>query len=390
MAEDQHKSSKRKREPDSKEELEIDMSLPEPLSKKDLRKAKKTKVNRSEDSSVKSHTKGNDSEEDNGDTSRSVLGKSLKPTDGKKEESRGEWGIWIGNIPWSIGKAELREFFCTSNVISDDNITRIHMPQPPSKGPNKTEEKPKNKGFAYVDFDSFEAQEAAIKFSDTFLQRRRVLIKQAKSFLGRPMVATGDIQSGTSKDKPPSKRIFVGNLGFDVSREDMKKHFSQCGEVEDVFLATFEDSGKCKGFGWVTFQEVDDAKKAVRGWIEVGPNYEDSEDEGKQQKRKKKKVNCLEGRLIRCEFAEAPEVRFKKRFSKSDSNGSGAPIEEVPGDGDARKTRNLSTAHEQRREARKVERSRQSVSKMKPSNQPIPAKATGAIVASTGKTTVFD
>ena len=45
-------------------------------------------------------------------------------------------------------------------------------------------------------------------------------------------------------------------------------------------MATFEDSGKCKGFAWVRFEAVEAAESAVRGWVRITEGGDDDGDEG--------------------------------------------------------------------------------------------------------------
>ena len=54
-----------------------------------------------------------------------------------------------------------------------------------------------------------------------------------------------------------SKKLFVGNLAWGATPEQVSELFSQYGELEDVFLPKERETGRARGFGFVTF--VDDA-----------------------------------------------------------------------------------------------------------------------------------
>jgi RNA recognition motif-containing protein len=58
-------------------------------------------------------------------------------------------------------------------------------------------------------------------------------------------------------------KIYVGNLPFSVSEKDLQEAFSKFGEVSEVSLIADKFSGRSKGFGFVTFANDDDAKKAI-------------------------------------------------------------------------------------------------------------------------------
>ncbi|MCJ1358153.1 MAG: hypothetical protein MMC33_008151 [Icmadophila ericetorum] len=326
---------KRKREDVTLEEIEVNIEAPEPPSKKAVRKAKKHKIKPS------AKTADAQTEALSTEPQGTLNGASAKKSQGEdtSTDARSEHGIWIGNLPWSATPARLREFFVENSNVVDEAITRVHMPVPTDvkmsgmKGPMK----PQNKGFAYVDFSTKQAQMDAIALSETLFTGRRVLIKPSTSFEGRPDKSESNGTPKAPLEKPPSNRIFVGNLAFDTTREELREHFKQCGEVADVFITTFEDSGKCKGYGWVTFEDVEAAEAAVKGFVFLEPeaNAEEEEPDEKPKKKEPKKrkwwVNQIKGRKLRMEFAEGKDVRYRKRYGKDAKR----PAEEADGPADA-------------------------------------------------------
>jgi len=323
------------------EKLEIDVSLPEPPSKKAKRAEKKksktktptTEVSETAKAFVKEYNTEGNAAQPNGTT-------------GTEPAKRSEFGIWIGNLPFSATKESLRQFMEDQGDIDGKAIVRLHMPVPPVDKNDRRPMKPQNKGFAYVDFTSQTDLDAALALSEKLMTGRRVLIKNAKSFEGRPEKAVGaaadsgaagGIKPAGRGEKEPAKRIFVGNLSFDVTRDDLDEHFSLAGEIEDIHMATFEDSGKCKGFAWVRFKEVEAAEAAVRGFVYRKADDDEDESEsddadvivdnaadagGRKKKAKakprrhKQHINMLHGRELRREFAEDSQTRYKKRFGK--------------------------------------------------------------------------
>src|SRR4051812_8945099 len=57
--------------------------------------------------------------------------------------------------------------------------------------------------------------------------------------------------------------IFVGNLSFQTSQEDLNATFSQYGPVERVNIVTDRDSGQPRGFAFVEMTERKDAETAI-------------------------------------------------------------------------------------------------------------------------------
>ena len=401
------------------EDLEINVNAPEPPSKKALRKAKKAntesahavKQDRRKYKSVNSsNVEGNDSSPWGKHTSTKFTRPTAHPSPVEEppptKKERSPHGIWIGNLAFSTTKSSLRIFLTTNTSIHNENITRIHLPRTSSgtAGRSKlrksqqeggdTEEvgdeegdgqgKGQNRGFAYVDFDSAEAVFEALQLSESVLDGRNVLIKDANNFEGRPTAEAGTSgatdggnpsvskRASSAKTKaldaaPKSKRIFLGNLPFDATPQDLQYLYRKSGgEITHLQVATFEDSGKCKGYAWIEFDNFEAAENARRGWVDVfeDDDDDDGEDEdlgeddvdadvrdedrsssqsqdmnendqaAKQQpklapnnsshpkskpKRRRIFMNRLHGRTLRAEYAEDKAQRYKKRFGKGAS-----------------------------------------------------------------------
>jgi len=61
--------------------------------------------------------------------------------------------------------------------------------------------------------------------------------------------------------------LFVGNLSFEANEDIVGEAFGEHGAVTNVRLPTDIDSGNPKGFGYVTFASVVDAKKAYENMM---------------------------------------------------------------------------------------------------------------------------
>ena len=57
--------------------------------------------------------------------------------------------------------------------------------------------------------------------------------------------------------------IYVGNLKYEVSDEDLKDSFSEYGDVDSAKVIKDRESGRSKGFGFVNMPNNDEAKKAI-------------------------------------------------------------------------------------------------------------------------------
>ncbi|KAA8522641.1 hypothetical protein F0562_012998 [Nyssa sinensis] len=57
-------------------------------------------------------------------------------------------------------------------------------------------------------------------------------------------------------------KVFVGGLAWETQKETMKKHFEQFGEILEAVVIIDKNTGRSKGYGFVTFKEAEAARKA--------------------------------------------------------------------------------------------------------------------------------
>ena len=58
-------------------------------------------------------------------------------------------------------------------------------------------------------------------------------------------------------------KLYIGNLSFGASEEDLKKLFSEAGAVQSVKIVTDSYSGRSRGFGFVEMTSEAEAEKAI-------------------------------------------------------------------------------------------------------------------------------
>jgi len=71
-----------------------------------------------------------------------------------------------------------------------------------------------------------------------------------------------------------AKRLYVGNLSYSTSDYALQDLFAQAGEVEEAVVVTDRDTGRSKGFGFVTMATDEGATAAI-------DKYNESEFEGR-------------------------------------------------------------------------------------------------------------
>ena len=394
------KSSK-KRKSAPADEIEVDLNLPEPPSKKARRALKKGKPLKSKASPSKKNKKqrADDDDDDDDDLPARLRSDTEGGGDGSSKKERSKHGVWIGNLRFTTTRADLFRWLVESSggSITEDAITRVNLPLSKPKREGKSNGSSgdggaaavaprENKGFAYVDFATYEACIAAIALSESEMNGRKLLIKDSKSFEGRPAPAAaatplagtngasaGDTAAATAPPVSTNSKIYVGNLPFDANEDSLWTQFEKCGAIQWAKVATFEDSGKCKGYGWVKFAEPAAAQWAVRGFVKIKETVEteadfvsdddgdddddeaaaaedeqggdekrgdedddEDDDDGNDKNKAKKKrsrragggeaekttktrkwwVNRFKGRTLTIQLAEDDQTRYKKRFGK--------------------------------------------------------------------------
>ncbi len=60
-------------------------------------------------------------------------------------------------------------------------------------------------------------------------------------------------------------RIYVGNLSYEVTEEDLRQEFGAFGEVTSVNIITDKYSGRPKGFGFIEMASVSEGQAAITG-----------------------------------------------------------------------------------------------------------------------------
>jgi cold-inducible RNA-binding protein len=60
-----------------------------------------------------------------------------------------------------------------------------------------------------------------------------------------------------------NNRLYVGNLSFDTTEDRIQQAFADIGEVTDVKLMLDRDTGRSRGFAFVTMATPEDAQKAL-------------------------------------------------------------------------------------------------------------------------------
>jgi hypothetical protein len=107
-----------------------------------------------------------------------------------------------------------------------------------------------NISFAYIFFSTPEEAAKGVAMSEKKLEGRSLLIKDSENFEradGSKAPTEAEKKEIKKQKNPPCPTLFLGNLSFDTTEKSIRENFEWAGDIRKVRVATFEDSGKCKG-----------------------------------------------------------------------------------------------------------------------------------------------
>merc|ERR1711935_1183837 len=131
-------------------------------------------------------------------------------------------------------------------------ITKIFMPMDRESG--------RPRGFGFVEYDSRKDAEAAIaKMDQAPLGSRNLRVNESKPRVERSAGGGGFNASGSAEVK-----LYVGNLSYNTTEDSLRDIFAQSGEVTDCSLVTDRESGRPRGFGFITMPSADAQKNFER------------------------------------------------------------------------------------------------------------------------------
>uniref|UniRef100_A0A3Q0SKM2 Polyadenylate-binding protein n=1 Tax=Amphilophus citrinellus TaxID=61819 RepID=A0A3Q0SKM2_AMPCI len=112
-----------------------------------------------------------------------------------------------------------------------------------------------SKGYGFVHFETQEAAERAIeKMNGMLLNDRKVFVGRFKSRKEREAELGARAKEFTN--------VYIKNFGDDMDDEKLRELFSKYGNAMSIRVMT-DESGKSRGFGFVSFERHEDAQKAV-------------------------------------------------------------------------------------------------------------------------------
>ncbi|XWS41878.1 hypothetical protein CRYUN_Cryun17cG0120300 [Craigia yunnanensis] len=182
----------------------------------------------------------------------------------------GAGNIFIKNLDKTIDNKALHDTFSTFGNILSCKIATDHSGQ--------------SKGYGFVQFDNEESAKNAIN------KLNGMLLNDKQVFVG-PFLRKQERESAIDKEK--FNNVYVKNLSESTTDEDLKNVFGEYGPITSAVIIRDAD-GKSKCFGFVNFENPDDAAHSVDSLN--GKKFDDKEwYVGKAQKKSEREME-LKGR----------------------------------------------------------------------------------------------
>lgn len=168
---------------------------------------------------------------------------------------------------------------------------------------------------AYVVFADEDAASKAVSLNATVFEGKHLRVDLATA--------------GQSHDHKRS--IFIGNLAFDVSEEDVWAAFASCGDIQNVRIVRDKVTNVGKGIGYVLFKErsstsvamqLNDTVKIKGRTVRVTRCVDPAKrSEQKQQDLKRKRFEGEHGALRRLKAKQPKQTGKKKSFAPKAAAG---------------------------------------------------------------------
>ena len=149
--------------------------------------------------------------------------------------------VYVGNLAWTVSWQDLKDHFKTIGPVLNADVMQ--------------EADGRSKGCGLVTFQNPRDADRAIReLHDTELDGRNIFVREDRDAPGGGKGGGGIGSSNT---------VYVGNLSYHTSWQDLKDLFKQAGSVVHADVVMGED-GRSKGFGTVVMATTRDAAAAIQ------------------------------------------------------------------------------------------------------------------------------
>jgi len=163
-------------------------------------------------------------------------------------EERDARTIFVMQLSQRVRARDVEEFFSSVGKIKDVRLIVC----------NKTR---RFKGIAYVEFKEMESVALALGLNGQKLCGVPVIVQPSQAEKNR--VGNYYMERNPAKQEKGPMRLYVGSLHFNINEEMLRGIFEPFGSIQSITLMVDCGTGRSKGYGFVTYEKAEDAKKAM-------------------------------------------------------------------------------------------------------------------------------
>ncbi|XP_052837819.1 RNA-binding protein 39 isoform X2 [Drosophila gunungcola] len=173
-------------------------------------------------------------------------GDRTPPTELSPEE-RDARTVFCIQLSQRVRARDLEEFFSSVGKVRDVRLITC----------NKTK---RFKGIAYIEFEDPESVALALGLSGQRLLGIPIMVQHTQAEKNRLQNAAPAFQP---KSHTGPMRLYVGSLHFNITEDMLRGIFEPFGKIDAIQLIMDTETGRSKGYGFITYHNADDAKKAL-------------------------------------------------------------------------------------------------------------------------------
>nr|XP_046241148.1 RNA-binding protein 39-like isoform X1 [Scatophagus argus] len=168
------------------------------------------------------------------------------PIDNLTPEERDARTVFCMQLAARIRPRDLEEFFSAVGKVRDVRMISDRNSR-------------RSKGIAYIEFVEANSVPLAIGLTGQRLLGVPIIVQASQAEKNRAAAAANNLQKGTSGPM----RLYVGSLHFNITEEMLRGIFEPFGRIESIQLMMDSETGRSKGYGFITFADAECAKKAL-------------------------------------------------------------------------------------------------------------------------------
>ncbi|XP_076949647.1 29 kDa ribonucleoprotein A, chloroplastic-like [Bidens hawaiensis] len=164
-----------------------------------------------------------------------------------------ELKLYVGNLPWNVDSAALAGLFQRAG-----NVEMVEVVYDKGSG--------RSRGFGFVTMSAVKEVEAATRqFNGYELDGRQLRVNSGPPRSKDQSLSRGQRDGGHGgvKGFDSTNKVYVGNLAWSVDNLALETLFQDQGNVMEARVVYDRDSGRSKGFGFVTYGSMEEVNKAI-------------------------------------------------------------------------------------------------------------------------------